>query len=149
MHNGSLKIYALSVCFATLLCGAIATGFFLFNLIKIVAPEATIDPSTLSIYSTNEAFRNSPFNPANGRPAAFAIAPSGAMMNQLPPAFAPADDQALGEEDIEKLRLSRLNSIISNHQFRARQSLILQSIIMLICAALYLSHWKLAKKFSA
>ncbi|MBT6042373.1 MAG: hypothetical protein HOH14_02640, partial [Gammaproteobacteria bacterium] len=58
----SIRIYALAVCFVSLLCAAITSGFALYNLISLVAPSATIEPSRVQFYSSNEAFLNSPMN---------------------------------------------------------------------------------------
>ena len=141
MNNKTIKIYALAVCFASLMCGAIVAGFFLFNMIKVVAPEATIDPNTIRYYSSNEAFRNSPFSSARARPP-FARAPPGIITNY------PTDTPELSKEEIENIRLQQLNAVLSNHAFRARQGIILQTIIMLISLVLFIVHWKLAKKLT-
>lgn len=145
-----MKIYALSVCFASLICCAITTGFFLFNIVKIVAPEATIDPNTMRYYTSSEAFRNSPFYSvrANPRPFAMGMGPVDVI---LPPAqlrSSPTDTPELSEGEIDKLRLQRRDAVISGHTFRARQGIILQTIIMLISLVLFAGHWKLAKKLT-
>ena len=138
MNNRTTRIYALAVCFASLMCGAIATGFFLFNMIKVIAPEATIEPNTIRYYSSNEAFRNSRFSSARARPVPFAIASGVVMAPPVPITNDPTDTPELGEEEIENLRLQQLNAVLSNHTFRARQGIILQTIIMLISLVLFI-----------
>ena len=130
------------------MCGAIATGFFLFNILKIVAPEATISPGTISYYSSNESFRNSPFYSARARPVPFAIAQGGMIAPPIAMINNPANTPELSEEEIENLRLQQLEAVLSNHKFRARQGIILQTIIMLIALILFIVHWKLAKKLT-
>lgn len=151
MGNGSVRIYALVVCFSSLMCGAVATGFGLFNLIKVVAPESTISPETLNMYSSNEEFRKSLLSSAP------------VLSNQIPPVFSSGQtvvvpqsfvvpkakvNTELSETEIEALRSKKLKSRISNHRFRARQGLYQQVIALLICAALFFSHWKLITKLS-
>lgn len=148
MNNGTIKIYALAVCFASLMCGAIATGFFLFNILKIVVPEATIAPDTIRYYSSNEVFRNSQFYSARARAIPLAIAPGAIMMPPLPTTNDPSDTPKLSEEEIEKLRLQQRDAVLSSHTFRARQGIILQIIIILISLVLFIAHWKLAKKIN-
>ena len=148
MNSGTIKIYALAVCFASLMCGAIATGFFLFNMVKVVAPEATIDPNTIRYYSSNEAFRNSPFYSARAGSVPFAIAQGHMIAPPVPIMINPANTPELSEEEIEILRLKQLNAVLSSHKFRARQGIILQTIIMLISLVLFIAHWKLAKRLT-
>lgn len=148
MSNGILKIYALSVCFASLMCGAIATGFLLFNLVKIIAPTATIDPSTLNNYSSSVAFRNSPYNPENARAMPFVLSSSGTAVAQPLPTTDSGKRPKLSDEELEDLRIKRLSTVIANHQFRAKQGIILQTIIILITTVLFFTHWKLAKKLN-
>ena len=148
MSDGNIKIYALAVCFASLMCGAITTGVFLFNIVKVVAPEATIDPNTISYYSSNEAFRNSPFSSARARPLPYAIGSGGVIAPRAAIINDSTDTPELSEEEIENLRVQQRNAMLSNHKFRARQGIIQQTIIILISLLLFIAHWKLAKKLT-
>ena len=40
----SIRFYALAVCFVSVICIAITTGFALYNLMTLAAPQLTIDP---------------------------------------------------------------------------------------------------------
>ncbi len=148
MNNGIMKIYALAVCFTSLLCCAITASFFLFNMVKLIAPEATIDPNMMHYYASREAYRNSPYFPARARPAAFALGPGGVIMPPAPARNDPTNTPELTEEEIDKLRLQQLDSVITRHTFQARRGVILQIIIMLISMGLFTVHWKLAKKLT-
>jgi len=130
------------------MCGAIATGFFIFNMVKVVAPVATIDPNTMRYYSSNEAFRNSPFSSARAGFAPFAIASGRVISPPVPIINDQTNTPELSEEEIEKLRLQQLNAVLLSHKFRAKQGIILQTIIMLISLVLFIAHWKLAKKLT-
>jgi len=151
MSNGSIKIYALAVCFVTLVCGAITTGFIVFNAVKIVAPTLTINPAQLNGYDNNMVFRASAINTGNGgQPAYDFVGPQG-----LPAAMLGAPGLShsgvrpvpkLSEEAVAKQRQERQARVIAGHVFLAKQGLILQAIIISICIILYLWHWKLAAR---
>ena len=143
-----MKIYALAVCFASLMCGTIVTGLLLYNIVKIVAPESTIDPNTLHYYSSNEAYRNSPFSAARIGYPPIAIASGRVFAPPVTITNAQTNTPELSEEEIEKQRLQQLDSVLTGHKFRARQGIIQQSIIMLLSLVLFVAHWKLAKKFN-
>jgi hypothetical protein len=136
----SIRIYALAVCFVSLLCAAITSGFALYNLISLVAPSATIEPSRVQFYSSNEAFLNSPMNyPALGRaPVLF-----NEGITQAQPLNNPYAD--MSEEEITAARLSRLQTELDAHAGRARLSILRQGIIILISSLLFFTHWRLAK----
>lgn len=144
-----MKIYALAVCFASLLCGAITTGVFIYNVVKISFPEATIDPGLIRHYSSNEEFLRSPFYPRG--PALVHFAGTGFPALPMPDPRLhgeQTEEPVLSDKEITKLREKGLRNTIESHQFRARQGLILQTIIILISAVLFAIHWQLAKKFS-
>jgi len=151
MNNGSIKIYALAVCFVTLVCGAITAGFIVFNAIKIVAPTLTINPAQLNGHGNNMVFRASAINMgSSGPPVSAFVGPQG-----LPPTMLGAPDfihpgarpvPQLSDEALAQLKQERQASVISGHVFRAKQGLILQAIIISICCILYLWHWKLAAR---
>ncbi len=42
MKKSILEIYALAVCFAAIVCSAIALGFAIYNVIEIMNPEFTM-----------------------------------------------------------------------------------------------------------
>ena len=49
-------MYALAVCFVTLVCFTIALGIGLYDIIQIVNPEFTITGYEFKRYQSNEAF---------------------------------------------------------------------------------------------
>ena len=69
-HIPSIRIYALAVCFVSIICVAITSGFSLYNFITLVAPEFTIEPNRLQSYSSNAVFvsASSAFLGRGGRP---------------------------------------------------------------------------------
>ena len=144
-----MKIYALAVCFASLLCGAITFGLLTFNIVKIVNPNFTISPSTLSMYESNEAYRKFMISPmaAVDMARSFNMNPDGTLV--MPSNMEKTVEKELSDEQITELRLKQRASILADHLFRAKQSLLIQMIILSICSILYFFHWKLARRFGA
>ena len=50
-----ISIYALAVCFATLMCFVVALGIFLYDIVQIAAPSFTL--AYYQPYQSNDAFR--------------------------------------------------------------------------------------------
>lgn len=149
MNEGILRVYALSVCFVSLVCGAIAASLFLFNIVKVIAPETTINPNMLADYSSNEVVHISqPRRPSFSAPpgALSNQPPSGMQLQQGVTIFDPQSVHVSIEKQTEEMRLKQRGAVISDHKFRATQGLILQSIIIFICAALFVAHWRLVEK---
>tara|TARA_B110000305_G_C19441967_1_gene642422 strand:- start:448 stop:915 length:468 start_codon:yes stop_codon:yes gene_type:complete len=138
----SIRIYALAVCFVSIICVAITSGFALYNLITLIAPEVTIDPSRLQPYSSNEVFVRSPGGYLmRGGPVPAFIGNEGiAAARQQQDPYA---DKS--EEEITALRLAQRQAEIDTHTSRARLSILRQGIIILISSILFFSHWRLAK----
>ncbi len=143
-NNAILKIYALAVCFTSLMCGAISSGFLIFNIIKFVAPQTAIDPSTLALLQSTQAFKSSMYNPNIAQPVP--LARFSAHAGVLPPVMPvqPNTQQPpLDSAALEKLRLQQLQNMIDRQRFQARQSLIMQTIIVFITSILFYAHWRL------
>ena len=140
----SIRLYALAVCFVSLLCAAITSGFALYNLVTLAAPSLTIEPYRIQSYSSNEVFTNSQFPyPAFGR-ASFIINEG---VSQAPPVNNPYAE--MSDEEITAARLSRLQAELDAHAGSARLSLLRQGIIILISSLLFFTHWRLAKNVGA
>jgi hypothetical protein len=148
MLNGIQKLYAFAVCFMSLTCGAITAGFFLFNLVKWVAPEATVDPAHLRPLISNDAFIASPYYVRAGRPTPFALMPDGGRPVPVPQPREQVDQELPSEADIREMRRQQRDTLLESHRFRARQGMILQAIILLICLPLFVVHWRLAGRFT-
>lgn len=136
----SIRLYALAVCFVSLLCAAITSGFALYNVVTLAAPSLTIEPSRIQFYSSNETFTNSqlPF-PALGRAPVF----YNEGIAQAPQINNPYAEMT--EAEITAARLARLQNELDAHASRARLSLLRQGIIILISSLLFFTHWRLAK----
>lgn len=154
-NDRSLRIYLLAVCFVAIVCGAITLGMALYGLLKIAIPEITLDTHSFNAHQSLDDFRRSHFNPAKTRPAplffaggntahAIAFDPAGRVNNPAPdPDFKPVSDQ-----ELENLRQESLQRILSDHQRGALQDLIRLSMVMLVSAVMFFTHWRLARRHS-
>lgn len=137
----SIRLYALAVCFVSVICVAITAGFALYNGVKLAAPELTIEPYRIQNLMTNEAFVSNP----GLYPRPMAIGPDGVTR-----ALDTADPFAgMSEAQITQRRLERLHNEIDMHRRSAIQSLLRQGIIILVAAVLYFCHWRLARRIGA
>jgi len=137
----SIRFYALAVCFVSVICIAITTGFALYNLMTLAAPQLTIDPYRIQYLSSNTAFTQSPGAYLSRGPAPGLITGEGFAQGQsLENRFA-----NMSEAEISAVRLERLQSELAFHQQRAGISLLRQAIIILVSSILFLIHWRLAK----
>ncbi len=137
----SIRFYALAVCFVSVICIAITTGFALYNLVILAAPQLTIDPYRVQQLSSNTAFTQSPGAYLSRVPVPGMIPGEGLVQGQsLESPFA-----NMSEAEITALRLERLQSEYDFHQQRAGISLLRQAIIILVSSILFLIHWRLAK----
>jgi hypothetical protein len=151
--DGNLRIYLLAVCFVAMVCAAITSGMVLYGLIKIAAPEITLDTHSHNAHQSLNNFRRSHFNPANSGPAsifypgtasarAIAVDRTGLVRNPMPD----ADSKPLGDQQLEKLRQESFQQLLSNHQRSALQDLIRLSMVLLVSGILFFTHWRLARK---
>jgi len=56
MKKSILEIYALAVCFAAIVCSAIALGVSIYNVIEIINPEFTLSAHEYNRHQSNDAF---------------------------------------------------------------------------------------------
>ena len=135
----SIRIYALAVCFVSVICIAITAGFALYNLIALAAPDLTIEPYRIQYLSSNTEFvNNQGFYP---RPAPIMVGPDGTAQ------AVPSDNPFEGMTDaqITDLRLEKLQNEYTLHRRSATLSLLREGIIILISSVLFFIHWRLAK----
>lgn len=152
--DGSFRIYLLAVCFVSVVCAAITSGMGIHNLLKLVAPEITLDTHSYNAHQSLDNFKKSHFYATPAHPQAFIV--PGAMgfarplpiqrsdlitSNQPEPHLTP-----LSDEEIEHLRLESYQSVIRNHKRTATQELIRISIILVVSCILFFVHWRLIQK---
>ena len=150
ISDRSYKIYVLAVCFAALICAAITTGVVLYNLVKIAAPELTLDSHSYNAHQSIDAFRRSAFH-ANGRPGPLLVASGQFMPGRGAPLVAVPDttgdeDQQISDDELENLRVASYEVVLHGHRRGAIQSIIRTCIILFVSLSLFFVHWRLFKK---
>jgi hypothetical protein len=145
MKNGSIRIYALAICFVSIICAAITTGFGLYNVVTLLAPQITIEPFRIDAYRSNDTFTSSQAAFSSGRIIPGSVIEPGGFI-RAPNALAEPNNafEDMSDTEITELRISRLNNELDSHRSRAILSLIKQVIIILLSSALFYAHWKLA-----
>ena len=118
MSTNLLRIYALAVCFVSVIVFSVSTGIGLYDVVQINLPETTLIGWQYERYQSNDNFTR-----------------------DWPRERAMPDDDAL-----TRLRQDSYRIAIAGEARDAKQSLIQQAIIMLIMVALFFIHWKLSGK---
>ena len=117
MKHRLFEIYALTVCFGTMICFVIALGTAIYDVIEINFPEFTIRSSEYKRHLANESYSKS---------------------------WLVDDDQP--EEVLTRKRLASYRTELESEKREGKQSLVMSLIIIFIDVAVYLFHWNLAKK---
>lgn len=121
MKRGLVEVYALAVCFVTLVCFVIALGIGIYDIIQIVNPEFTISSYTYDCHQSNEAFLK---NWLENKPR-----PQG--------------------EELTILRKESYQAALRSEKRSAIQSLTMVFIIILVDIVVYIIHWFVAKRARA
>lgn len=112
-----LRLYALAVCFVSVLVFSIAFGTGVYDVIQINLPETTMSSWHYERHQSNENF-----------------------IRDWPPKKEVPDDA-----ELTRMREQSYAAAIELEVRDARQSLIVVAIIMLITAALFLINWRLSR----
>ena len=129
MKKPILEIYALAVCFVTLVCFVIALGIGVYDLIQIANPEFTMNAYEYQRHQSNEAFGRSPRIQLRG------IAPG-----------VPVGPTERSEEELTRQREESYQTALRSEQRRAGQSLTMMAIVLVIDVLVFLPHWLLARR---
>ncbi len=117
MKKSLLDVYALAVCFVTIVCFAVALGIGLYDLVELSNPEFTLSSHMFERHESNEAFVRH-WSKDKKRPS---------------------------EEEITKPREESYRIELRKEQRSALQSLVQVVIIMVIDVVVFFLHWRLAK----
>ena len=143
----ALRFYLLAVCFVAMVCAAITTGMVIYGLVKIAAPELTLDTWSYSAHQSLEDFRQSQFNPDNRTPGrVFAPTTGGPLALGPSPTAQPGGKPPLSDEQLELQRQQSYQQVLAGHQRSALQDLVRLSIVLLVSALLFYTHWRIANR---
>ncbi len=121
MKRTSIEVYALAVCFVTLICFVVTLGMGTYDVIKIVDPEFTMSPYNYERHQSNEAFLNSW---PKGKPQPRA-------------------------DELTQLREESYKSALRSEKRGAVQSLTMALIVLIIDTIVFAIHWGIAKRASS
>jgi hypothetical protein len=145
-----IRIYALAVCFAAVLCLAVSLGIGLYDIVQLSFPHQTMDSYQHRALQSNEQFRQS-----HNLSGSLARAYPGALelRSGLAPALALSEGATRrdppSEEEVTRHREQALRNALTTVRHDARNSLIQILIILLVSGSLLIVHWRLAKRLDA
>ncbi|TAL25358.1 MAG: hypothetical protein EPN94_05405 [Nitrospirae bacterium] len=123
MKKSILEIYALAVCFATIVCFVIALGISIYDIVRIAKPEFTMSSYEYNRHQSNDAYWK-----------------SGDSCSDDKKRQRPAD------EELTKQRLASYQQSIKSELRDAFQSLTQTVIILSIAVIVFLVHWRVARR---
>ena len=144
------RIYALAVCFASVLCIAISTGVGLYDIVQISFPESTMDSYLYQNLRSDERFRRSLqlYAPRAGYPIMMNEGGMGiARANPIP--YPNVKETPITDEEISTRREVQLAAAIDNVRHDAQKSLVQILVILLVSVPLFLVHWNFARKLDS
>jgi hypothetical protein len=126
LKKSILEIYALAVCFVTVVCFVVAFGIATYSILQIAKPEFTIDSWQYSQHQTNDAYWNSC---------------SGSRY-----CGTEEKKERPSELELTKQREESFARILSNEQRDGSQVLVKCLIVLLIDAAAFAFHWFISRR---
>lgn len=121
-----IRIYALAVCFASMMCIAISSGIGLFDVIQVSLPEYTV-----SAHQYGGGFY--------AAPAPMMIQENGSL----------ASPPRLTGEELNRQQAERKTLAIDQERHDAIRSLLQILTILVVSIPLFYVHWRLAKRLEA
>jgi len=125
LKKSILEVYALAVCFTTIVCFVVALGIAMYDIIQISNPEFSLISYEYNRHQSNDAFWESYKNRYDNK------------------------DKELKrptEEELTKQRTESYKQAIKSERRDAFQSITLASIILVIDAIVFLVHWRVARR---
>lgn len=123
MKRKTIEVYALVVCFASVITFMISLGIGAYSFVRVVKPALTIQSWTYKMHQSNEAFRDQKLHEN-----------------------APKNTVKKSEEEVTKLRLESWKGELAMERRTGFQTMVQCSIFIVISVFLYFFHWRLAKR---
>ena len=122
--KGLLEVYALVVCFFTLVCFIVTLGMVAWDVVEIAAPEFTISSYDYECHLSDETYSD-------------CYSSDHRYTREKNPVTFPAGDELTAK------RTSRYAQLLRSERREAVQGLVQKSIIMFIDLIVFIMHWKL------
>ena len=142
------RIYALAVCFASILCVAISTGIGLYDIEQITFPKLTMDSYLYQNLQSNDAYRQSHLYSMRNIGSGFIVKGRG-ISRAASMSNPPNDEEPISDEEVSERRQQQLTIAIDNVRHDAIRSLLQILIILLVSIPLFIIHWRFAQKLDA
>jgi hypothetical protein len=124
MKKSILEIYALAVCFATVVCFVIALGVALFDVIQIANPAFTLNSQEYNRHQSNDSFWNN----------------CGQYDSDKKDKKRPVD------QELTNRRIESYRQVIQSERRDAFQGITKAVIIIIIDIVFFLAHWRIARR---
>lgn len=121
MKRTLVEVYALAICFVTLVCFLVSLGIGIYDLIQIMNPKFTISSYQYDRHQSNEAFLER----------------------------WPKEKPRPGGEELTRLREESYQATLRSEKRGAVQSLTQVLIIIFIDIVVFVVHWYMAKRLRA
>ena len=125
--KSKLEIYALSVCFAAVVCIIISAGIAGYSVFSVITPELTMSGYSYDKFQSNEAYWKSKSSCSKEEKS----------------------DVKPSEEELTKQRTEAFSVAINAEKREGFQSLIKCFMFLLVSGITLLIHWKIARNARA
>jgi hypothetical protein len=125
MKKSLLEIYALAVCFATIVCFVISLGVAIYSVIEIINPEFTMNSHEYKRHQSNDAYWISRIEDWRNKEAKEMQRPS--------------------EDELTKQRTEGYRLAVIEEKRDGYQGITKTAIVMLINVVVFFIHWRIAK----
>ena len=128
MKKTVLEIYALAVCFVTVVCFVIALGIAAYAVVGIANPDFTMSSWVYTQHQTNDAFWNGP-----GSPQVHGVADE-------------KSKERPNEPELTKQREKSYERALASERRESSQAVVKSSIVMIIDIIVFFLHWLVARR---
>jgi len=125
LKKSILEVYALAVCFITIVCFVVSLGVAIYDIIQISNPEFTQNSYEYKRHQNNDEFWKGYLSTYDNKDK---------------------EMQRPSEEELTKQRLESYRLSIKSEKRDAFQSLTTASIILIIDIIVFLVHWWIARR---
>jgi hypothetical protein len=125
MKKSLLEIYALAVCFATIVCFVISLGVAIYSIIEIINPEFTMNSYEYKRYQSNDAYWLSRVDDWRNKEK---------------------EMQRPSEDELTKQRTEGYRLAVIAEKRDGYQGITKTAIVILINIVVFFIHWRIAKR---
>ncbi|MCJ7603021.1 MAG: hypothetical protein MUO63_16170 [Desulfobulbaceae bacterium] len=125
MNKSLLEIYALAVCFATIVCFVISLGVAIYSIVEIINPEFTMNSYEYKRYQNNDAYWLRRVDDYRNKEK---------------------EMQRPSEDELTKQRTEGYRLAVISEKHDGYQGLTKTGIIILINILVFFIHWRIAQR---